>query len=530
MARRSWSQTHLTAVLRLGLALSAVCLFAAAPGGNIGEFIYIQNLAHDSVVVAWGGPGRGGDNTIGESSPPVGAASLSIFYRSNGRQAPGSPFTTSERNWIEASLPEPGTEYGYQLRVNGRDWGDALYREEGLLYFRTAPGPADPSGRLAFLVLGDFGTGSEKQYRLAESMRHVVEEQELAGNPIRFVLSTGDNLYDFFLFVATGSDDKEFYEKFFIPYQRLLSRIPFFPSLGNHDGSESESASDLAHYRDNFFLPRAVLGNGTPSRFEDRFYGVSHGKDVRLICLDTTTNRETIAGLTWQPLYGHGASEQRRWLEAELERAKGALWKIAWFHHPPFNAGRSHYGPRSKDENLQELERDLVPVLAEGDVRVVFSGHVHNFQITREETEGSLKQTRYLVTGAGGKDERGREGTSGLEILRRERMEATNAVSLPHFLLIEIEGDRMEVTPLTYVRAATFRCPWRFGPQKTSFTPGTVNRYPAEGRATVRVTGRAVPTTPSPSGLGRGSYPPSSETAQSISSRTSLFSSRFKRL
>jgi hypothetical protein len=91
-----------------------------------------------------------------------------------------------------------------------------------------------------------------------------------------------------------------------------------------------------------------------------------------------------------------------------------------------------------------------VPLLAEGDVRVVFSGHVHNFQITREETEGSLKQTRYLVTGAGGKDERGREGTSGLEILRRERMEATNAVSLPHFLLIEIEGDRMEVTPLTY--------------------------------------------------------------------------------
>ena len=441
----------LAATLLLAAALSAVSLNVAAPAGDPREFIYIQKLTHDSVVVAWGGPSRAGDNTIGESSPPVGPAELRVFYRATGRPIPGSPFRTNERNWKQVSLPQSSTEYGYDLQVDERPWGDAIYREEQLLYFRSSPGPTESSGSLAFLVLGDFGTASEKQFRLAEAMRRVVEEQESAGRPIRYLLSTGDNFYDYFLFIATGSDDKEFYRKFFIPYQRLLSRIPFLPALGNHDGSESESASDLAHYRDNFFLPRAVLPGGTPSDFEDRFYSVGHGKDVRLICLDSTSNQETLTGLGWQPIYGDGGrSEQRVWLEAELERSRGAVWKIAWFHHPPFNAGSGHYGARSKDRNLRELERDLVPLIAKGGVRVVFSGHVHNFQITREEANGPLSQTRYLVTGAGGKSERGRRGSSGLQILRSEGIAATNVDNRAHFLLVEIDGDRMEVTPLTY--------------------------------------------------------------------------------
>ena len=173
-----------------------------------------------------------------------------------------------------------------------------------------------------------------------------------------------------------------------------------------------------------------------------------------MLCLDTTRNREPESDLSWQPLYGSGgSSEQRRWLEHELARARDVRWKIAYFHHPPFNAGRGHYGPRAKDRNLVELERELVPVLTAGEVRVAFSGHVHNFQLTRQESEGDLKMTRYMVSGAGGKSEGGRSRGS-LGILRREKMEATNAEDKPHFLLVQIEGGRMEITPLTYDSAS----------------------------------------------------------------------------
>jgi len=340
---------------------------SASRGDDVREFIYVQRLTHESVVIAWGSPREDASNTIGESSPPFGPAELDVFYRQSDEPIPGSPFLTRERNWIEVPLPRPSIDYRYELRVDGRPWGDAVYRRDGLLHFRSFPGPDVDSGSLTFLVLGDFGTGSKNQFRLAETMRRVVDQRERAGSPVRFVLTTGDNFYDFFLFFSTGSDDEQFYKKFFVPYQSLLTRIPFFPSLGNHDGSESESTEDLFHYRDNFFLPAAILPDGTLSRFEDRFYSVRFGKDVELLSLDTTRNRETRADVTWQPLYGGGeVSEQRLWLESQLARAKDVRWKIAYFHHPPFNAGRGHYGPRSKDRNLMELERELVPLLAAG--------------------------------------------------------------------------------------------------------------------------------------------------------------------
>ena len=430
--------------------IGIITLSSASQEGNAREFVYLQRLTHRSVVVAWGSPRKEASNTIGESSPTFGPAELDVFYRESGEPIAGSPFLTSERNWIEVPLPAPSTDYRYDLRVNGRPWGDAVYRRERLFRFRSFPGPSEDSGALSFLVLGDFGTGSKKQFRLAETMRRVVDERQRTGSPVRFVLTTGDNFYDFFLFVSTGSDDEQFYKKFFVPYQSLLSRIPFFPSPGNHDGGESESTQDLFHYRDNFFLPAAILPDGTPSRFEDRFYSVRYGNDVELLSLDTTRNRETNTDITWKPLYGEkGISEQRVWLESELARAKDVLWKIAYFHHPPFNAGPGHYGPRAKDRNLMELERELVPLLASGGVRVAFSGHVHNFQLTREESKGYLRTTRYVVTGAGGKSEGGRKRGS-LDLLRRERIEATNADDEPHFLLVHLEGDRMEITPITY--------------------------------------------------------------------------------
>ena len=119
-----------------------------------------------------------------------------------------------------------------------------------------------------------------------------------------------------------------------------------------------------------------------------------------------------------------------------------------------------------------ELERELVPLLAAGEVRVAFSGHVHNFQLTRQESDGYLKTTRYIVTGAGGRSEGGRKRGS-LAILRRERVEATNAEDKPHFLLVQIEGDRMEITPITYDASDARPAPLAIRTYDNRVFPGT---------------------------------------------------------
>jgi hypothetical protein len=70
-------------------------------------------------------------------------------------------------------------------------------------------------------------------------------------------------------------------------------------------------------------------------------------------------------------------------------------------------------------------------------VRVVFNGHEHNFQYTRP-----MNGIRYVVTGAGGELRRG----NVLHRMEPEQIEGW-APQL-HFLLVAIERDVMEITPL----------------------------------------------------------------------------------
>ena len=86
-----------------------------------------------------------------------------------------------------------------------------------------------------------------------------------------------------------------------------------------------------------------------------------------------------------------------------------------------------------------------------------------------------MKTTRYVVTGAGGKSEGGRKSGS-LEILRREKVEATNAEDKPHFLLVQIEGDRMEITPITYDASDARPSPLAIRTYDNRVFPGTGGR------------------------------------------------------
>ena len=94
------------------------------------------------------------------------------------------------------------------------------------------------------------------------------QKRAKSDNPVRFMLSVGDNIYGnvnniFFGGFHTGAEDRDWGPKFFPPYEPLLARVPFFGTLGNHDGNETESHRDLPAFLDNFPFPndraRAVL-------------------------------------------------------------------------------------------------------------------------------------------------------------------------------------------------------------------------------------------------------------------------------
>jgi hypothetical protein len=253
-------------------------------------------------------------------------------------------------------------------------------------------------------------------------MRREFERRKEANDPVRFVLTLGDNIYaDVNLgYVISGSGDQDAHweRKFFQPYRDILREIPFLPTLGNHDGNSSENRGDLAVYLDNFFFP----GN-RPARW----YTFSYGGLADFFALDSTDN--TTAGHP-SPAFRPGG-EQSEWLSRVLPASR-APWKIPYFHHPPFNAGPGH------GASLLVLQH-WVELFQRSGVRVVFSGHEHNFQVS--EDDDATGHIRYIVSGSGGQLRAGDVRSN----MRRAHIEAWAPQF--QFLVVEIAGRRMHVTP-----------------------------------------------------------------------------------
>ena len=171
------------------------------------------------------------------------------------------------------------------------------------------PLPNKPDS-LKFAVLGDFGTGSTRQYELAEQMVKVHEEF-----PFELVILVGDNLY--------GSErPQDFAKKFEMPYKPLLDAgVKFYASLGNHDSREQR-----------YYKPFNMDGK--------LYYSFKAPKQsVRFFALEST----------------YPEPEQIAWLEKELKGSNDD-WKIVFFHHPLYSSGERH----GSDIQLREVARAAV--------------------------------------------------------------------------------------------------------------------------------------------------------------------------
>jgi tartrate-resistant acid phosphatase type 5 len=381
------------------LLLTAGGLFAQ------GSYVYVGDITPDSALIAWGNTsGTRGRNTIGRQSISRGAAAVRIDNR--------TLFTT--RNWIEVRGLQPDTNYPYEVFVNDRHIGGGEVRTYPLR-----------ASRMTFIVIGDFGTGDVNERRIAQAMWNEYAKRAATDNPVRFILTVGDNIYAYVniasLIIDSGNQDHDWDAKFYSPYRQLLQHIPFHPSLGNHDGNGSENRSDLTVYLDNFFFPE-----NRPARY----YTFSFGGLADFFALDSTDNTENGPPA---PQYGRN-SPQWPWMQQALA-ASTAPWKIPYFHHPPFTAGPAHPSSFTALHHWMQL-------FERSGVKVVFSGHEHNLQFS--EDSDATGHIRYVVSGAGGQLRDG-DITRKMAAAHIEGWAAHR-----HFMVVEIEGRTMRVTPVSY--------------------------------------------------------------------------------
>ena len=366
-------------------------------------YTYVDDLGPDYVQIAWGTTDD--DNTIGRTSASHGEATIRI----NGRTI------TSRPNNVTISGLLPDHVYPYEISIGGRGIGVGEVRTW-----------AEQADKLCFFVIGDYGTGSRVQYQVARAMWQEFERRAHTDNPVRFVISTGDNIYgnvSGFLvgIVHTGNSDIDWETKFFQPYEPLLARIPWFPSLGNHDGNETESRGDLGAYLDDMPFP-----GGKPARY----YHFNYGGLADFFALDSTQNTESGAP---RPAYSADGPEFR-WMQQELPKAQSP-WVIPYYHHPVFSAGPLH------PPNMRLLQH-WIDLFRANRVRVVFNGHEHNFQVT--DDNDSTFGIRFVTSGAGGELRPGNVRSK----MRRNHIYAWAPQN--HFLEVEIEGKTMRVTPLSF--------------------------------------------------------------------------------
>ncbi len=179
---------------------------------------------------------------------------------------------------------------------------------------------------LKFAIIGDSGTGSSSQYKVAEMLIAA-----RAKFPYEFVLMMGDNLY-------SGSGPKDYQKKFEVPYKALLdSGLKFYAALGNHDNTDEKN-----------YKPFNMGGQ--------RYYTFKPKNGVRVFALDTN----------------YMDQPQLQWLEKELT-ASGSDWKVVFFHHPLYSSGGTH------GSDFQ-LRAQLEPMFLKHGVDVVFSGHEHFYE------------------------------------------------------------------------------------------------------------------------------------------------------
>lgn len=382
-------------MVRLVLIAIAVCQIASA-----GKFhAYIGQIESRSVLVAWGT--TDGPNTIGRDSTSMGEATVSL----------GGMEQKTTKNYAIFTNLEPEHLYEYALKIKDRAASGKV---------RTFP---EHATKLRFLVLGDYGNGTSGQREIASAMTREVQRLSGTDNPIRFVITTGDNIYaDLNIGVAalhSGDNDADWETKFFDPYEKILEEIPFYPSPGNHDGNENENRADLPAYLDNFYYP----GN-RPARW----YTFQFADLAQFFSLDSTTN--TLAGRPKPAFSPNG--EQFAWFQTQIAESK-VPWKIPYWHHPPYNAGPFH------GASLKDLKHFCDSFVQNG-TKVVFSGHEHNLQFTAQNAETSGIQ--YVVSGAGGELRPGD--------IRLKMIKANIAGWAPdrHFLEVEIDGSEMHISAM----------------------------------------------------------------------------------
>jgi predicted phosphodiesterase len=315
------------------------------------------------------------------------------------QETPLSPDHT--RHMLRFEGLEPGANYEALLAL-GQSPADAaqptfLDRAWGPVRFRT---PA-ADGQLRFGLLSDASFGDPATQALIELM---------TGYELDFVLHAGDVVDE----TEQGVDPYLSYaEKFYKPFEPLLTRMPVYAVPGNHDYD-----ADIRYQGEPFFYhafpPFGNVEGDSPAEGKRQSYAFTQ-EGLQFVLLDS------------QVLFGvPGRQAQRAWLEARLADPTFRA-TIPVFHVSPYSSSTVH------PNDGMPVQAAWVPRFEAARVPLALSGHFHHYE--RVLRNGIT----YIVAGG---------GSSTLYSLGERVPGSQFAARRTHFVLVELEGNRLILAAL----------------------------------------------------------------------------------
>ncbi len=302
-----------------GLFLVLACTATAALGA-FAKFPYLQSLTDSSIIVHWETP-----------IPQTGNVEYGLTS-SYGSEVSQSDSTVDHELTLTGLVTD--TMYHYRA-ISGTDTSaDATFRSNV-----TGDRP------FRFFAYGDDRWDSASHQSVINQM---LTQSPLPG----LALNVGD---------LTSNGSTPAFQAFFNVERHLLSSMPFYPAIGNHD------TNNLTNWFRFFALPN-----------NERWYTLRYGNSM-FHCLDIYS--------TYTP-----GSTQYDWLVSELQAdsANPAIRHIFVFiHEPPYTTSTGH------PSNLT-VRQYLCPLFERFHVAIAFQGHNHCYE------HGLVNGVHYIVTGGGG--------------------------------------------------------------------------------------------------------------------------------